>query len=83
MELFNRVFLEVVKRHGRLHELELGAMYNLRSGHLTANAGVLPQMLSRGRLSIFPTTVKDVGEIRELFARAGVAWKRVGAGENK
>ncbi|HLC22944.1 MAG TPA: 4Fe-4S dicluster domain-containing protein [Dehalococcoidia bacterium] len=83
VELFNRIFLEVVKRHGRLHELELGAMYNLRSGNLTANAGVLPQMLSRGRLSILPTTIKDVGEIRQLFARAGLAWKRAGAGENK
>lgn len=76
VELFNRVFLEVVKRHGRAHELELGALYNLRSGHLTGNLGVLPHMLSHGKLAILPRSVKNVEELRRLFARATSVWRQ-------
>lgn len=68
--LFNRVFLDVVKRHGRAHELELGALYNLRSGHLLANARILPDLLAKGRLPLLPHAVKDVARIRRLFREA-------------
>lgn len=69
--VFNRVFLDIVKRHGRLQEFELGVLYNLRSGHLTANVGLLPQLLSRGKLHIKPDTIKEVSEVKALFERSG------------
>ncbi|MEW6033411.1 MAG: 4Fe-4S dicluster domain-containing protein [Chloroflexota bacterium] len=82
IELFHRIFLEVVRRHGRLHELELGAMYNVRSGHLTANAGLLPQLLSRGKLSVLPTTIRDARAVREIFARAEAESRKAPAAES-
>lgn len=83
IELFNRVFLDVVKRHGRAHELELGALYNMRSGHLTANVGALPHMLSHRKLAIRPPSVKATDEVRRLFSRADAGWEQETAGGRK
>jgi heterodisulfide reductase subunit C len=82
ISLFHRVFLDVVKRHGRAHELELGALYNLRSGHLTANASLLPRMLARRKLAIMPSTIDDIEGVRRIFARARDTWRKtlIGAG---
>lgn len=70
IEVFHQAFLEVVKRHGRVQELELGALYNLRSGHLTANVGLLPRLFSRGKLTVLPRTAECAGEVRRVFERA-------------
>ncbi len=80
IELFNKVFLEVVKRHGRAHELELGVLFNIRSGHLVANAGSLPHMLSHGKLNILPPTIKNVREFRRIMDQAEEKWKGVACG---
>ena len=74
--LFHRVFLDVIRRHGRAHELELGVLYNLRSAHLTASAGLLPRLLSRGKLKLLPSTIKGVKEVRRIFARAEMMRKK-------
>ncbi|MBI2856748.1 MAG: 4Fe-4S dicluster domain-containing protein [Chloroflexi bacterium] len=80
--LFHRVFLEVVRRHGRAHELELGALYNLRSGHLVANTGILPRMLSHGKLPLLPRTTKGAAEVRRIFTRAAEHSERAAARED-
>lgn len=82
VSLFHRVFLDVVKRHGKAHELELGLLYNFRSRHLMANAGLMPAMLSKRKLSILPTTAKGADEIRRIFDRAEQLWKREFKGES-
>ena len=73
IELFHRVFLDVVERRGRVHELELGARYNLQGRHpfqiYRSQLSLLPGMLSRGKMPIRPTKVRGAGEIRRIFKK--------------
>ena len=69
IELFHRIFLDQVRSQARVHEMGLVARYNLRSGHLFSNVGLLPGMLSKGKLSILPPRVKGAGKVKELFAK--------------
>jgi len=67
--LFHRIFLGLIQRYGRAHELSLGVLYNLRSRHLLANAALLLKMLTKGKLSILPPKVKGAAEVKRLFAK--------------
>lgn len=73
IELFHRLFIDVVGRWGRIHELELGVRYNLQGRHPLANIGLLPAMLSRGKLLLWPARVKGASELRRLIARVRAA----------
>jgi heterodisulfide reductase subunit C len=73
IELFHRLFIAIVERRGRMHELELGARYNLQGRHPLANIGLLPPMLSRGKMPILGHKVKGASEIKKLFAAARAA----------
>lgn len=70
VDLFHGIFLDVVRRRGRAHELELGARFNLRSRHLFRNMALLPGMLIKGKMPILPPRVKGKSEIKKLFDKA-------------
>ncbi len=67
IKTFHRVFLGVVERFGRLHELSLAALYNLFSRHLFANIRLVPGMLRRGKIAILPPVTKGASEVRKVF----------------
>jgi len=67
--LFHRLFLILIQRSGRVHELFLGVLYNMLGRHPFANITRLPGMFTRGKLSVLPPRVKGVAEIRSLFAK--------------
>ena len=67
--LFNSIFLSLISRLGRIYEIGLAALYNLRSGHPLTNIGMLPSMLSRGKLSILPTRIEGTKQVRQIFNR--------------
>lgn len=67
--IFHRLFLEIIKRTGRIYEAGLAGSYNLSSGHLFANLTLLPGMLSRGKLPILPGRAKGTKEVQQIFAR--------------
>jgi heterodisulfide reductase subunit C len=67
---FNRSFLASVRRHGRVYEVGMLAAYKLRSGDLLTDAGKVPQMLAKGKLSLLPHRSGGRGEVREVFKRA-------------
>jgi heterodisulfide reductase subunit C len=70
--LFHKLLLESARRWGRLHELDLAANYNLKSGHLTANLELVPGLISKGKLAVFPH--RDSGpEVKKIFARVKAA----------
>ncbi len=73
IELFHRLFIGIVGRRGRINELELGARYNLQGWHPFASIGLLPRMLTRGKLPILPAKVKGASEIAKLVARVKAA----------
>jgi len=67
--LFNNIFLNLILRLGRIYEVGLAILYNLRSGHPLANIGLLPSMLSRGKLAIFPPRIEGAKQVRQIFNR--------------
>jgi len=69
VELFHRIFLNVLQRFGRAHEFALAASYNVQSRHLFANMSLVPAMFSRGKLAILPPAVKGASEVRGIFGK--------------
>ena len=69
IELFHRIFLNLIQRSGRVQELGLGALYNLLGRHPFANMARLPGMLTKGKLTILPPRVKGRAEVRKLFTK--------------
>ena len=69
-KVFHRLFLDVIKQHGRMYEFQLASSYNLLSGHLFNNLAVLPAILRRGKMPFRPPHVEGIAEIKEIFHRA-------------
>lgn len=67
---FNRSFLGSVRRHGRVFELGMMAAYKLRTADLLTDAGKVPQMVAKGKLSFLPKRSGSAAEVREVFRRA-------------
>lgn len=69
--VFHRLFLRSVEASGRIWELGLGGFFNVSSGRPLANAGLLPSLLTRGKLDILPHRNKKVqGAVKRIFERA-------------
>ncbi len=64
---FHELFLDCVRRGGRVSELELMARYNLKLRKPLARAALGWELLRKGRLELLP---KGTRELRKLFARA-------------
>jgi heterodisulfide reductase subunit C2 len=56
--IFHNLFIRSFQYTGRVYELGLGAFYNLLSGRLLNQAKLLPTMLAKGKMPIFPHKVK-------------------------
>ena len=63
MAAFNEIFVDQVLAGGRLQEIFLGAMYNLRTLSPFQNLGALPGMLKRGKLRVSTHWVRDPGKV--------------------
>jgi heterodisulfide reductase subunit C len=68
---FEQTFLDIVRRDGRMFELEMLLRYKLRSGPLD----MIPQipvalgMLRHGQLGFTPHRIEGRGELAEIFRR--------------
>jgi heterodisulfide reductase subunit C len=66
METFHRTFVEQVMANGRLSEVQLGIVCNLRNRNPLENAGALPALLQRGKLKV---TGRRIGGLNALRRR--------------
>jgi len=78
--LFQRAFLENIRRNGRVRELELIGAFKTRAFFgdlniplLLKDALLAPQLMRRGRFHWFAARVKDRGVVRRIFQRCGVS----------
>ena len=62
MPVFNDVFLDSVRKRGRVYELGLMAAYKLRTRRLFEDVGKVPMMLSKGKLPLLRPRVGGRGE---------------------
>ncbi len=68
--VFNDIFLSAVQRLGRVHELGLMAAFKLRTGSVFRDFGKLPAMLRKGKLALWPASVRGRSERASAFRRA-------------
>lgn len=64
---FHRAFLDSIKQTGRLSEVGLVADYKLRSFHMGQDVGLVPAMLSRGKLHFIPEIIKGRKKMLSIF----------------
>lgn len=67
--LFVSTFMSNLKWFGRLYEAALVGAYNLKSGHLTKDLDKAPEMLFKGKISLWPPKVKGKDEVRNVMKR--------------
>jgi heterodisulfide reductase subunit C len=67
--LFHKLFLQVVERFGRVHELCLMGMYNLLTLHPWRDWRLAKKLLAKGKLKLAVPRVKGMREFQEVFKR--------------
>ncbi len=70
MREFNRIFLDQVMAGGRLSEMELGAVFNLKTLNPFENVSALPSLLKRGKVRLSFKKVRGPGKIRRKEKRS-------------
>lgn len=70
--IFHSAFLSSIKRHGRIHELEMIIDYTLRSegvGGLLRQAGLGLRMFTKGKMGLLPHSLRATGQVRSIFRK--------------
>lgn len=67
---FDEIFLDSIKRHGRVHELGLIIRYNMASRKPLKDAHLGPLMLGKGKLSLLAHRVREKAKVREIFRQS-------------
>jgi len=67
---FHRIFLNSVKSRGRVHETFMMMNYKLKSGDLFSDLDIGWKMFQKGKLPLFPSTIKKKDEVKRLFERS-------------
>ncbi len=67
---FNKLFLDSIKKHGRLNELELSVRYSLASRQLFNNIGLALNLLRKGKIALFGQNIMDRNRIKDVFAKS-------------
>ena len=70
ISLFHRVFLEAVRRFGRVNDLYLMGKYNLLTLNPLRDWRVGKKLFSKGKLKMTSPSVKNLAEFQEIFRRA-------------
>ncbi|MBC7104448.1 MAG: 4Fe-4S dicluster domain-containing protein [Firmicutes bacterium] len=68
--LFADLFLDSVRRHGRVHELEVGARWGLLTGRVFREADLAAGLAARGKLRLRPPRAGGAEEVRRIFREA-------------
>ncbi len=67
--MFDELFVDSVRKHGRLYELEAMRRYMLQKRDLFSNTRVGMDMMKKGRINILPHNIKDKKGMKEIYER--------------
>lgn len=67
---FHRSFLDTIRRLGRLYEIGLIATYKARTRRLFQDITLVPGLLRRGKLPLWPHRIKGRADIARIFERS-------------
>lgn len=74
--LFHQSMLDSINRWGRAYEVGMLASYKIRSGDLMSDMKLGLDMFRKGRLKVFPHSIKDKTEIKKIFSGKGKEYDR-------
>lgn len=66
-QVFNRAFLNSVKKHGRTYEMGMVTAYKLGTGAFMGDVDKFPMMLKKGKLSLLPSSGADKKTVKRIF----------------
>lgn len=64
---FHDIFLDMVKRYGRMYEIRLMAEFNIRTGRLFKDMALAPLALGKGKLGLLPEKTRNKAAIKKMF----------------
>jgi heterodisulfide reductase subunit C len=64
---FHKIFLEEVRKRGRIYELGLGLKYKLRSRTIFQDFLTGMRLLWKGRFKLLPDRVRGISELRKIM----------------
>lgn len=64
---FHEAFLNAIRTHGRIHELELVTRYKLKTMTLFDDMKLGQEMFLRGRMKLVPERIKGRKEVRDML----------------
>lgn len=67
---FQRLFVNNIRRHGRLNEIELVALFNLRTFQPFKDILLAPKLHQRGKLSLEKHDIRDIHSVERIFQLA-------------
>ncbi|MBM4328786.1 MAG: heterodisulfide reductase [Deltaproteobacteria bacterium] len=65
---FHEAFLNAIRTHGRVHELELVTRYKLKTMTFFEDMKLGQEMLLRGRMRFLPERIKGRKEVRDMLS---------------
>lgn len=65
--LFNRLFLNTVKTFGRAYDLQMIALYKIRTGKILPDTEKFPAMLKKGKMALLPPSGADKTKVKRIF----------------
>jgi heterodisulfide reductase subunit C len=69
LDLFNQIFLNSVENYGRVHEMGLMMMFNLRTLQPMKDALLAPRLFLSGKISPLPHRIKGQAAFKRIFAK--------------
>jgi heterodisulfide reductase subunit C len=69
IKVFYDAFLSSLQRHGRVFEVGILMGYNLRTGHLMADAELGPKIMGKGKIHFMPTDIKGKDQIAKIYSK--------------
>jgi len=72
--VFHSIFIASMKRWGRVHEMQMAAMYTLKSAGLKglmAQSKLGMEMFKKGKIKLLPYRLRPNSQVRNIFKNAG------------
>ncbi len=69
ISLFGQIFLDCVKRFGRVYEMGLIMIFNLKSRQPFKDVSHGPSMLLRGKIGLLPHRAENIETVRKIYER--------------
>jgi heterodisulfide reductase subunit C2 len=70
VHVFNRLFIDMIEKYGRVYELGLMVKNNMMAMTPFRDIGLLPAILKKRKIGLLPHKVKALGEVKELFKKS-------------